>query len=156
MDDPAEGAAGMTLFEELGGEPALRAIIERFVDVMFDDVMIGFHFRDASRERIKAKEYEFAASHLGAEIEYTGRPLPEAHASHPILDGQFARRTKILEVTLEEHDAPARVREHWLARTENLRGSILRERDPDCDQALRRLSGLPAPRALPSKPEGQS
>ena len=57
-----------TLFEDLGGEPALRPIIDRFVDRVFDDVMIGFFFRNARRERIKQKEYEFAAQHLGADL----------------------------------------------------------------------------------------
>ena len=64
----------MTLFEQLGGEPALRAIVDRFVDRVFDDTLIGFHFAKANRARIKAKEYEFAAAHLGGDVEYTGRP----------------------------------------------------------------------------------
>ena len=51
-----------TLFEDLGGEPVLRQIIDRFVDRVFDDIMIGFLFRHARRERVKQKEYEFAAS----------------------------------------------------------------------------------------------
>jgi truncated hemoglobin YjbI len=136
MSDP-------TLFEQLGGEPRLRAIIDAFVDAIFDDVMIGFHFWKASRERVKAKEYEFAAAHLGADVAYTGRPLPEAHAPHPILGGQFDRRLKILEETLEAHGAPAEVREHWLAHTRALRGTILRaEERPggSCDDEARRLA----------------
>ena len=64
-----------SLFDRLGGEPALRAIIDRFVDRLFDDLMIGYLFRAADRERVKAKEYEFAARHLGAPEAYTGRPL---------------------------------------------------------------------------------
>ena len=66
----------MTLFERLGGEEELRAIVERFVDRIFDDFMIGFHFRDASRARIQAKEYEFAAQHLGADV-FRRRTGPE-------------------------------------------------------------------------------
>src|SRR3954464_7672133 len=81
----AAGAMASTLFEDLGGEAALRPIIDRFVDRVFDDVMIGFFFRNARRERVKAMEYEFAAKHLGADIEYTGRPLDAAHRAHPIM-----------------------------------------------------------------------
>jgi truncated hemoglobin YjbI len=64
-----------TYFEELGGEPVLRSIIRTFVDRMFSDPMIGFLFRNASRERVADKEYELAAQHLGAGVAYTGRPL---------------------------------------------------------------------------------
>lgn len=134
-----------TLFEDLGGEAALRPIIERFVDRVFDDVMIGFFFRNARRERVKAKEYEFAAKHLGADIEYTGRPLDEAHRAHPIMGGQFARRLTILKETLEAAHVPEHVKQHWLAHTESLRPSITADSGRECDpdQARARIEALP-------------
>ncbi|RYZ04782.1 MAG: group 1 truncated hemoglobin [Myxococcales bacterium] len=122
-----------TLFEDLGGEPALRKIIDRFVDRIFDDVMIGFFFRNARRERVKAKEYEFAARHLGADIPYTGRAIDEAHRSHPIMGGQFARRLTILKQTLEELGVPEHVRTHWLAHTESLRSLVTSDGGRECD-----------------------
>ena len=97
-----------TLFEQLGGETALRAIIERFVDRLFDDLMIGYLFRAADRERVKAKEYEFAARHLGAPVPYTGRPIAEAHRAHRITGGQFMRRLQIPEGNLGRISGPAR------------------------------------------------
>lgn len=118
----ASGAA--TLFEELGGEPVLRRVVERFVDRLFEDVMIGFMFARASRERIKAMEYEFAAEHLGAGVEYSGRPLAVAHRAHRIFDGQFDRRLTILRETLTAFGVSERVREHWLGHTEALRAQI--------------------------------
>jgi truncated hemoglobin YjbI len=141
--------AERTLFEELGGEPVLRRIIERFVDREFDDLMIGFFFRNASRERVKAKEYEFAARHLGADIPYTGRPIPEAHAAHPIMGGQFMRRLKILEETLQELGVAPHIREHWLAHTEKLRPLVTRDAGGRCDPeaAEERVRGRQTPRS---------
>lgn len=129
-----------SLFEELGGEPRLRAIVDRFVDRVCEDVMIGFFFRNVDRARLKQREYEFAARHLGADVRYTGRPLDVAHAPHPIMGGQFMRRLKILEETLNEHAVPERVRQHWLAHTERLRPLITRDAGGDCDplEALER------------------
>lgn len=124
--------AETTLFEELGGEPVLRSIIGTFVDRMFADPMIGFFFRKASRERVKDKEYELAAGHLGAPVEYTGRPLDRAHAVHPIMGGQFARRLEILRQTLVEAGAPVAVIEHWLAHTESLRSQVTRDPRGQC------------------------
>lgn len=121
-----------TLFEDLGGEPALRKIIDRFVDRTFDDVMIGFFFRNARRERVKEKEYEFAARHLGADIAYTGRPIDQAHRAHPIMGGQFARRLTILKQTLEELGAPEHVKAHWLAHTESLRPLVTSDAGREC------------------------
>jgi truncated hemoglobin YjbI len=121
-----------TLFEELGGEPALREIIDRFVDRIFDDVMIGFFFRNASRERVKAKEYEFAAGHLGANVEYTGRPLSQAHAPHRIMGGQFMRRQQILKETLREFQVPDAIERHWLDHTAKLMPVITNNRPDQC------------------------
>ncbi len=121
-----------TLFDELGGEPVLRKIIDRFVDRMFDDVMIGFFFRKASRARIKEKEYEFAAEHLGAKVQYTGRALDKAHGPHGIRASQFMRRLQILKETLDEFAVPAKVREHWLDHTTALMSQVSAPDDDRC------------------------
>jgi hemoglobin len=122
----------VSLFEELGGEPVLRSIIGTFVDRMFADPMIGFHFKKASRRRIAEKEYELAAEHLGGGVQYSGRPIREAHAAHAIMGGQFDRRLEILRRTLEEAGAPAAVVEHWLAYTEERRALVTRDAGGQC------------------------
>jgi hemoglobin len=122
-----------SLFDSLGGEPALRPLIAHFVDRMFHDIMIGYLFRAADRERVKAKEYEFAARHLGAPVEYTGRPLPEAHRAHRITGGQFMRRLQILKETLAAFQAPAAVNEHWVAHTLSLQAQITNNALDQCD-----------------------
>lgn len=139
---------GPTPFEQIGGEPALRKIIDRFVDLIFDDTMIGFFFRNANRERVKDKEYEFAARHLGADIPYTGRPLPAVHAAHPIMGGQFNRRLQILKTTLDEMGVPAPVRDHWIAHTESMRAQITRNAPDECDPGKVAAAPFPKKRRL--------
>jgi hemoglobin len=73
-----------SLFEKLGGEARVRAIIDVFIDRVFEDRMIGFFFRNADRARIKEMEYQLAASFLGADVKYTGKALGKAHVNHPI------------------------------------------------------------------------
>lgn len=114
-----------SLFDELGGAPALERIVNRFVDRMCDDVMIGFHFRNVDRSVLKRREFEFAASHLGAPIEYAGRPIEVAHRPHRIFDGQFMRRLQLLRETLIEFGAPEHVREQWLAHTRSLMDRVI-------------------------------
>jgi truncated hemoglobin YjbI len=123
---------GGSLFEQMGGERVLRDVVSRFVDRMFADVMIGFMFRRANRDRIKAKEYEFAAGHLGAVVRYTGRALVEAHAPHVINGGQFNRRVQLLEETLNEMEVPPHVRSHWVRVTQQLRKQIVTMPDTSC------------------------
>src|SRR3954463_9331144 len=122
-----------TLFEQLGGEAKLREIIGAFIDRVFEDRIIGFFFRNADRKKIKELEYQLTAQFLGAPVEYRGRPLDVAHAKHPIMGGQFARRIKILQDTLEEFGVPAPVRDAWLAHNEKLRALITANAGSDCD-----------------------
>lgn len=127
---------------------------------MFADPMIGFFFRKANRERVKEKEYELAAQHLGAGTEYTGRPIQQVHAAHPIMGGQFARRLEILRQTLVEAGAPEPVIAHWVAHTESQRSLVTRDPSGECigpmlleRRPLRLASGRPEPRGA-AAPEG--
>jgi hemoglobin len=128
--------AERSLFDELGGEPALRRIIDRFVDRIFDDVMIGYLFARADRARVKQKEYEHAAEHLGGPVKYTGRALDAVHRPHQIRGGQFMRRVRILEETLTELGAPEAVRKHWLEHTLSLQHLVTNDAGGVCDPSI--------------------
>jgi hemoglobin len=125
-------------FDQLGGETALKAIIDQFIDRVFQDRMIGFFFRDADRGRLKELEYQLAAHFLGAPIEYQGRPLDQVHAKHPIMGGHFARRKQILKETLESHAVPESIKADWLQHTEDLRALITAQAGSECDPVAAR------------------
>lgn len=136
MDQTSEDAGGspaeVSLYEQLGGAAKLRQVIDCFVDKIFSDAMIGFLFRRVDRQRLKDKEFEFAAKHLGAPISYSGEPLQSAHRKHSIMGGQFARRLHILRETLHELAVPAPVIDHWLSHTEKLRPLITSDPSDQC------------------------
>jgi hemoglobin len=120
------------MYDCLGGEPALRAIIDDFVDRVFDDIMIGFFFRDVDRRRIKELEFQHAAEHLGGPVRYRGRPLEVAHANHRIMGGQFSRRKELLRQTLVAHAVAPDIIEAWLAHTESLRARVTTDPGGQC------------------------
>lgn len=122
-----------SMYEQLGGEPALRAIIADFVGRLFDDIMIGFFFRSVDRRRLEELEFQHAAEHLGGPFRYEGRPLQEAHRAHRIMGGQFARRQQILRQTLVKHSVPDAIIAAWLAHTESLRGQVTTDPDSQCN-----------------------
>ena len=126
-----------TDFEQLGGEPALRAIIDDFVARTTNDVMIGFLFARVDRKRLAQLEYEHAAEHLGAGVAYTGRPLRNAHAAHRIMGGHFARRRELLRQTLVAHHANDEVITRWLAHVDSLRAEITPDATSECAGSAR-------------------
>lgn len=127
-----------TLYEQLGGEAKLRQILDAFIDRVFEDRMIGFFFRSADKRRIKEMEFQLTARFLGAGVEYQGRPLDEAHAKHPIMGGQFARRLQILRETLDYYGVPRHIQDVWIQHTESLRPLITKDAGSDCDPLLAR------------------
>ena len=136
----------MTDFETLGGEESLRAVIDDFVDRVFADTMIGFHFRNADPARIKKYEYQMAARMLGANVVYEGKALQKAHAPHGIMGGQFMRRQVLLRQTLESHQVDTGVTERWLAHNEALRPLITGDAGSNCshEDAAKRVESFRA------------
>lgn len=134
-------------FDTLGGEPILRPLISQFVDRMFDDTMIGFLFRRASRERVKAMEYEHAAEHLGSGQSYTGGSLLDVHRRHQIAGGQFERRYTLLKELLSECDVPSPVQRAWLQEVVRLRPQITQDANGECSVGV--VSGSLSTEAVP-------
>jgi hemoglobin len=126
----------MTLYEQLGGEPALRAILTDFYDRVFADLMIGYLFRGQDKARLVQLELEHTSKVLGGPHAYTGRTMQKAHSTHRILLGHFRRRNKLLEETLDAHGVPEAVREAWLAHARALEAAVVGpvRRGTHCDQ----------------------
>jgi hemoglobin len=133
----------LSLFEQLGGESKVREIVDRFIDRVFEDRMIGFFFRHADRRRVKEMEYQLIANFLGADVEYQGKPLQQVHGKHPIMGGHFARRRQILKETLEFYQVSESIMNAWLEHTDSLRPLITAQTGSDCDPiaARQRLTG---------------
>jgi hemoglobin len=114
-----------TPYESIGGEPAVRAILSSLYDELFEDPMVGFLFRGRDKARIVAQQVALTCSFLGGPQRYEGVPLPEAHASLPLLAGHFDRRRHLLEQVLDRRAVPADARAEWLRVDDALRASIL-------------------------------
>jgi len=111
------------------GEARVRDLMERFLDAVFADSMIGFFFVGRQLARIRELELRFAIEHLGGGSAYNGRPLNVAHAPPqvpPILGAHFDRRREILRETLEAAQVDVDIRERWLAHNEAQRPLIVR------------------------------
>ncbi len=121
-----------TLFQQLGGESKVRAIIRTLVDRMFDDILIGFFFRNTSREHLYELEYQHAAAFLGGPVAYRGRDLALVHKPLRIMGGQFARRMRLLEEILHAFAVPEAVVHAWLAHQRQQLGFIVADGAGTC------------------------
>ncbi|HXN33179.1 MAG TPA: group 1 truncated hemoglobin [Polyangiaceae bacterium] len=114
-----------TPYEAIGGEIKVRAVLHSLYDKLFDDPMVGFLFEGRDKAHIVEQQVAFSCGFLGGPHKYVGRPLPEAHATLPLLPGHFDRRHTLLEQVLFEQGVPEEVRRVWLQIDESLRPSVL-------------------------------
>lgn len=129
----------MSLYEDMGGEPALRAVLRDLYDRLFDDVMIGFLFAGKDKDKLIEHQLWFTAKFLGGPSRYEGKSIPDAHAKVPILKGHFERRHHLLRQVLDAHAVPAHVRDEWLRVDASLRTAVMKS-----GEAARAKARLPS------------
>jgi hemoglobin len=117
----------MSLWDDAGGEEGVRKVLRRLYEKMVADVMVGFLFAGKDLERIVERQVWFTARFLGGpDDRYEGRPMPEAHASLPLLPGHFDRRHHLLNETLAELAVPRHVVDAWLHIDQQLKTAVLK------------------------------
>lgn len=113
-----------TDFARIGGQEGLERIIHRFIQRVYDDMIIGFFFVRIDKENLIAREVEFAARHLGGPSQYSGRPIGVVHKKHPINRGHFHRRLWLLSEVLKEFKVPEDIQTSWLAHNRQLESMV--------------------------------
>lgn len=69
-----------TLYEKLGGEPAMQAAVEVFYRKMLSDDRVSAFFDDVDMDGQLAKQKAFMTMVTGGPAEYTGKDMREGHA----------------------------------------------------------------------------
>ena len=78
-----------TIFEAIGGEPALVAVVSDFYDrVLADPELAGF-FAGTSMARLQGRQVEFFAAALGGPAAYSGASMKDAHVGRGIEQRHF-------------------------------------------------------------------
>ena len=80
-----------TLFESVGGEPAIAELIDEFYDRVLVDPELKPFFKDTSVDKLRRMQREFFSAALDGPIIYTGRPLSHVHHGRGITKHHLAR-----------------------------------------------------------------
>jgi hemoglobin len=88
MDEVRERA---TDYERVGGGPAVKAVVDRFYQlILADDQLVGF-FEDTDMAQLKRHQALLISQVLGGPASYDGRDLREAHAGLDIAREDYLR-----------------------------------------------------------------
>ena len=91
-----------TLFERIGGMPAVNAAVDIFYKKVLADPSIQHFFAHIDMEKQSGKLKAFLAYAFGAPMNYSGKNMQQAHAHMPIQEAHFNAVAGHLIATLQE------------------------------------------------------
>jgi hemoglobin len=82
-------AAEVSIFEAIGGEPALVGVVDDFYERVLADPRLAGFFAGANMPKLKGRQVEFFAAALGGPDSYTGGNMRDVHAGRGIRQADF-------------------------------------------------------------------
>ena len=113
------------LYERLGGQPAIVAVVDDFVGNVAGDARINGFFGRTDIPRLKRLLVEQICAGTGGPCAYTGRTMPAAHKGMNITDAQFGALVEDLQKTLNKFKVPDKEQGELLAVLGPMKGQIV-------------------------------
>jgi hemoglobin len=79
----------MSIYDSIGGKPAIRAAVDDFYARVLADRQLAAFFTGTDLQRLKAHQRAFIAAAIGGPETFAGRAMASAHAGLGIADGDF-------------------------------------------------------------------
>jgi hemoglobin len=126
--------APVPLYDRLGGNVMISAVVEDFVGRAAGDPRVNFTRKGTSAEwkatpenvdKLKVHLTEFLAAATGGSEEYEGRDMRSVHAGMQISNGEFDAIKADLAKSLAKYDVPAKETAEVLAIVEGTRKDIV-------------------------------
>jgi hemoglobin len=125
-----------TLYERLGGEPAVRKVTDDFVARAASNPNVNFFRKnvpgaepwaptDAELAEFKERMVQWVSRAAGAPVQYEGRDMRTVHKGMKITDQQFDAAVADLKATLDKLQVPEREKRELLAAVGQTRTQIV-------------------------------
>lgn len=126
------------LYERMGGEDVVRAVVGDFVTRAAADPAVNFtrqghpnewQATPENIERLKRRLVEFVATTAGGPMQYRGSDMVTAHRGMAITNSEFDALAGHLRAALEANDVPRREREELMSAVASTRGAVVEAGD---------------------------
>jgi len=128
MSDGTLQTKDQSLYQQLGGEPAMGAAVELFYRKVLTDERISHFFEDVDMERQAAKQKAFLTMVCGGPAAYTGQDMRAGHAplvKRGLNDTHFDAVLQHLASTLGELGVAKPLVDRVLGIAESVRRDVL-------------------------------
>ena len=113
-----------SVYQALGGQPGLKAIVGEFLNLVVADDRIKKQFADANMEHLAMRLNEQVCELSGGPCHYGGKDMKTIHADLHITNAQFNALAEHLQSAMEKHQVPARAQNKLLAKLAPMQRSI--------------------------------
>lgn len=107
-------ASGQSLYDRLGGKPAITAVVDDFVARVAADTRINGKFANANIPRLKTMLVDQICQASGGPCTYTGRDMKSAHAGMGVSGTEFDALVGDLTATLNKYKVGEREKNELL------------------------------------------
>jgi hemoglobin len=114
-----------SLYERLGGQPAISAVVEDFAGNVLADTRINKKFAKSDPARLLANLKDFVCFATGGPCRYTGLSMKESHKNMGTTAGEFTALVEDLVKTLTKFNVPAAEQKELLTALAGLRSDIV-------------------------------
>ena len=114
-----------SLYDRLGGKPAITAVVDDFVGRVAADNRINGKFANADIPRLKMMLVDQICQASGGPCTYTGRDMKTAHAGMGINSSEFDTLVRDLVATLNRFKVPEREKNELLAALGPMKNDIV-------------------------------
>lgn len=114
QDKMSMGTQEKSLYERLGGTPALKAVVDDFVGRAATDDRIKMKFQKTDVPRLKFYLVEQLCTATGGPCTYTGRDMKTTHKNMKVTEGEFNALVEDLVASLDKFNVPEKEKNELL------------------------------------------
>jgi hemoglobin len=118
-------ADNRTLFDRLGGQPAINAVVHEFVMTTKADDRISARFLNTDPVKLEQAMDDHVCSITGGSCTYHGKSMRDAHVGMKLTDAEFAAFMDDLQKVLAKLNVPARETKEVVAAFDGMRGDVV-------------------------------
>jgi hemoglobin len=114
-----------SLYERLGGQPAIAAVVDEFAKIVLMDDRINKKFSKSDPTRLVTNLKAFVCSATGGPCAYSGRDMKTSHKGMAVTAGEFNALVEDLVKALDKFKVPEKEKNEILGALGPLKGDIV-------------------------------
>jgi hemoglobin len=125
MKKEAPKPAAKSLYDRLGGEKAIKAVVDEFVANVVADKRINKFFAKADGAKLKEQLVNQIGQATGGPQKYTGKDMKTAHKGMGIKEADFTALVEDLVKALDKFKVPKTEKDELLGALGGMKGDIV-------------------------------